>query len=92
MLAAVMRWNAALNAERQRALAQAIGEPNRNAADQIAELIADLGQPATLRSFHIKREDLETIAQRALDYPNLRANPRSVTSTVQVREILELAW
>ncbi len=92
MLPAVMRWNAAVNAERQKALAKAIGEPDRNAADQVAELIADLGQPGTLRSINIKREDLETIAQRALDYPNLRANPRSVTSAEQVREILELAW
>lgn len=92
MLPAVMRWNAPVNADRQMALSQAMGAPDRPAADLVAELIAELGQPGTLRAVNIRRDQLPELARRALDYPNLRANPRPVTTVEQVSEILEIAW
>ncbi|HEY0479965.1 MAG TPA: iron-containing alcohol dehydrogenase [Kofleriaceae bacterium] len=92
MLPAVLAWNAAVNHERQRALSEAMGAPDRLASALIAELIATLGQPGSLRAVGISRADLDVIAERALAYPPLRINPRPVTTAAQVKEILELAW
>jgi alcohol dehydrogenase class IV len=40
----------------------------------------------------IKREDLDGLARRALDYYPVKANPRPIAGAADVREILELAW
>jgi maleylacetate reductase len=92
MLPPVLRWNAAMDGDRQRALSEAMGAPGRPAADLVGELVAALGQPGSLRAVGIRREDLDVIAERALGYPQVRANPRPITTAAQVREILELAW
>jgi len=92
MLPAVLAWNAAVNADRQRALSEAMAAPERSASELIAELVARLDQPGSLRAVGIARDDLDAIAERALSYPMLRVNPRPVTTAAQVREILELAW
>jgi maleylacetate reductase len=92
MLPAVLTWNAAANADRQRALSEAMGAPDRPAAVLVADLIASLDQPGSLRAVGIRREDLEVIAERALGYPPVRMNPRPIETAAQVREILELAW
>ncbi len=92
MLPAVLRWNAAVNSERQRALSEAMGAPGRPAHELIAELIAQLGQPGNLRSVGLRREQLDELAQRALVYPPVLANPRPIRAVADVREILEIAW
>ncbi len=92
MLPAVMRWNAAHNAERQRALSEVMGSERQPAADLVASLIEQLGQPGNLRAVHISRDDLPRIAERAMDYPTVLANPRPIRTPADVREILELAW
>jgi maleylacetate reductase len=92
MLPAVLRWNAAVNGERQRALSQAMGAPDRPAHELIAELIAKLGQPGNLRAVGLRREQLDELAQRSLVYPPVLANPRPIKTVAEVREILELAW
>jgi maleylacetate reductase len=84
----VLTWNAAVNGERQRALSAAMGAPDRPAS----ELVAALDQPGSLRAVGIRRDDLDTIAERALAYPPVKANPRRIETPAQVREILELAW
>lgn len=92
MLPAVLRWNATVNAQRQRALSEAMGAPQRPAHELVAELIAALGQPGNLRAVGIRRDQLDELAQRALVYPPVLANPRPIKSVADVREILELAW
>lgn len=92
MLSPVLRWNAAVNRERQRALAAAMDAPERNAADLVAELVAGLGQPGTLRAVGIKRENFDEIAERSLTYAPVQKNPRPIRSPADVKEILELAW
>lgn len=92
MLPAVLTWNAAVNGERQRALSEAMGAPDRPAAELVAELVAALGQPGSLRAVGLRREDLDVVAERALSYPPVRMNPRPIDTAAQVREILELAW
>jgi maleylacetate reductase len=92
MLPPVLRWNAAVNADRQRVLSEAMGAPDRSAADLVAELVKGLDQPGSLRAVNIKREDLDEIAVRALTYGPVQANPRPIRSAADVKEILLLAW
>jgi maleylacetate reductase len=92
MLPAVLRWNSSFNAERQRALSAAMDAPTRPAADLIAQLIASLDQPTTLRDVGIKRENFDDIATRALTYGPVQKNPKPIRTKEDVREILELAW
>jgi maleylacetate reductase len=92
MLPAVLRWNAAVNGGRQKALAAAMGAPDRPAHELVKELIAGLDQPTSLRAVGIKRENLDEIAKRALSYHPVQVNPRPVRTTADVMEILELAW
>jgi maleylacetate reductase len=92
MLHAVLKWNAAVNAERQKALTEAMGAPGRSASDLVRELVAGLDQPTTLRAVGIKRENLDEIARRALSYHPVQVNPRPIKTVDDVKEILEIAW
>lgn len=92
MLPAVLRWNAKVNGQRQRGLSKAMGAPDRQAGDLVAELVAKLDQPGNLRAVGIKRENLDELAKRSLGYKPVKVNPRPVRSVEDVREILELAW
>lgn len=92
LLPAVLRWNAEVNAERQRALSEAMGQPGRPAHEAVAELVAALGLPGSLRAVGIEYRQLDELAERALNFPPVRANPRPITSAAEVRQILELAW
>jgi maleylacetate reductase len=92
MLPAVLKWNAAVNAERQKALSAAMGQPGRAAGDLVRELVAGLDQPVTLRAVGIARENLDEIARRSLGYQPVQLNPRPIKTVDDVKEILELAW
>ena len=92
MLHAVLKWNAAVNGGRQKALSEAMGAPGRPASDLVRELVAGLDQPTTLRAVGIKRENLDEIARRALSYQPVKLNPRPIKTADDVKEILELAW
>jgi maleylacetate reductase len=92
LLPAVLRWNAAVNADRQAALSEAMGAPGRPAADLVAELIALLGQPGRLRDVGLHAAQLDELARRAMAFPPLAANPRPIRAVADVREILDLAW
>ncbi len=92
MLPAVLRWNASFNGERQRALSAAMGAPDRPAGDLVAELVQRIGQPGNLRALGIKREDLDTIAEKAMTYAPVRRNPKKISGPADVREILDIAW
>ena len=92
MLPAVLRWNAAVNADRQTALSEVMGAPERPTGDLIAELVAGLEQPGSLRAVDITRDDIPNIAERAMAYAPVRRNPRPITGPEDVTEILEIAW
>jgi alcohol dehydrogenase class IV len=87
-----MRYNAAVNAERQTMVAAAMGGPDRPAADVIEALVADLGQPTRLRDVGAKREQFDAIASSSLDNLFVRSNPRPITDAGQIKEILQAAW
>jgi maleylacetate reductase len=92
MLPAVLRWNVDFNGERQKALSVAMGQPGRPAGDLVAELVQRIGQPGNLRALGIKRENLPDIAERAMTYAPVRRNPKKISGSADVMEILEIAW
>jgi maleylacetate reductase len=91
MLPAVMRWNKAVNRERQGLVAAAMGHPNEDAADVLDQFIAGLGMPRSLGAVRIGRESFDKMAEQAMGTPWVPRNPRPITGPAQVREILELA-
>ena len=88
----MLRRNAVFNGERQRALSAALGAPERPARELMADLIRLLGQPGTLREVGLHEDQLADLAQRALVYPPVQANPQPIRGADDVREILALAW
>ena len=62
MLPHVMRFNEEATRDKQKLIAEAMGRPRVPAADAVAEWIAALGQPTTLRAVGVKREQLPQIA------------------------------
>jgi maleylacetate reductase len=92
LLPAVLRWNNAVNRSRQRDLSEAMGRPEKPTANLLADLIASLDLPGSLRAVRIGREDFDEIAHLALSYPAVRQNPRPIRDEEDIKEILELAW
>jgi alcohol dehydrogenase class IV len=92
MLPHVMRYNEAFTGDKQKLVAAALGKPALSGADAVAELIAALGQPATLRAVNVKREHLPKVVEGALKNSWVRVNPRPIRSGGDVMQILEAAW
>jgi maleylacetate reductase len=92
MLPAVMQWNTETLGTRYQALAAAMDKPDVPAWQSVRELIRSLGMPCTLRDVGIRREDLDELATRALDYQPVLLNPRKIETTADVMEILEIAF
>jgi maleylacetate reductase len=91
-LPAVLRWNAAVNAERQRKVSDVMGQPDREPARLVAELVARLGLPGRLRDVGIRREDFRAISEHTMHDPPIRSNPRPIERAEDIEAILELAW
>lgn len=92
MLPAVMRWNAVVNGARQAALSEAMGAPGRPAGDVLAELVAGLGVPGSLRAAGLTEADLPLLAAKAMGYGPVRRNPRPIAGPEDVTEILKIAF
>lgn len=92
MLPHVMRFNHAVNAERQQRVSEALGRPDQAAADVLAELIAALGLPGTLRAVGVKADMLDRIAADSMHDRMLRSNPRKIDDPATVRQLLDAAW
>ncbi len=88
----VLRWNGATTGERQKQLSAAMARPDMSAADAVAELVADLGLPTRLRDVGIRHDQLEAIAGEAAKHPVVLSNPKPVTGTADVLQILDAAW
>jgi maleylacetate reductase len=92
MLPHVLRFNAAVNGERQRRLAEAMGDASRPAAEQVAELVASLGLPGRLRDANVPRELLPRIAEESMHDIWIKTNPRLIAGPPDVLALLEAAW
>ena len=92
MLPHVMRFNFAVNGERQKLVSEALGRPGEPAADVIGALIAELGLPRTLRDVGVRAEMLDRIAEESMHDRWIHTNPRKIDGPAVVRQLLDVAW
>ncbi|QFU75382.1 maleylacetate reductase [Halioglobus maricola] len=92
MLPAVLRYNAEVSGERDGWIAEALGKPESSAADAVLALVRRLGLPDSLKAAGVRKEQFEQMATAALPSYFVRNNPREITETSQIMEILEMAW
>jgi maleylacetate reductase len=92
MLPHVLRFNHAVNADRQALVSDALGDRDAPAADLVAGLIADLGLPSRLRDVGVKEEQLDRIAELSMHDRWIHTNPRKIDGPPVVRELLNAAW
>lgn len=91
MLPHVLRWNAAVNADRQAVLAGVLGQQGRPLADVIHDLIGKLGVPQRLRDDGVREDQLGAIADLALTNFRVKANPRPFDRDAMLA-VLRAAW
>jgi len=93
MLPAVMRWNKTDqdNAGRQALVAEAMGQPGKDASEVLDAFIRALGLPRSLQDVRIGPEHFDRIAEMAMATPWVPRNPRRIDAPAQVREILLMA-
>jgi maleylacetate reductase len=92
MMPHVLRFNHPVRAERQRWISEALGQPDRPAADVVADLIAELGLPQTLRDVQVPSDMLDLIAENAMHDHMVLTNPRPIDGPGTVRQLLDQAW
>jgi maleylacetate reductase len=92
MLPHVLRFNEPVNAERQAAVSEALGHPGVKAGDAVADLIAGLGLPQTLRDVGVGRDQLDEIARESMHDRWVHTNPRKIDGPEVVRTLLDAAW
>ena len=90
LLAAVLDWNEAVNAQAQARVAAALGAPT--AAAGVRALLRDLGLPSRLRDVGMAEDQLANIAETSVQNRWVRTNPRPIANSADVRAILEAAW
>ncbi len=91
MLPSVMRWNKSANADRQKLVSAAMGQPDADAGDLLDAFIAGLDMPRSLGAVNIGPEHYTRISEQAMGTPWIPRNPRKIDGPAQVREILALA-
>jgi len=90
-LHAALAWNEPVNADRQRAVAEAFGRPGERASTAMRSFVESLGLPTQLGQVGIRRDDLPAIAGSWDGGGPLAANPRPVGGAKDVVELLSLA-
>ena len=88
-LPSVLRFNKPATADKQRSISEALGAPDREAADLVADLIDDLGMPSRLHLVGVKREDFPLAARNAMLDRWVHSNPRKLSGPEDVVKILE---
>lgn len=91
MLPSVLRWNLAVNDDRQKRVSEAFGKPDMAAADLVANLVASLGLPGRLSEVGVGKDRFREIAEKSMHDRAVLNNPRPIKGPEQVMEILELA-
>ncbi len=91
MLPTVLRWNEPVNADRQRIIAAAFGQPDRPAWQVVHEFIAGLGLPRSLAAVGVTEQHYDAVAKASMLDHYIHTNPRPIHGTAEVMEILRLA-
>ncbi|MSQ20570.1 MAG: iron-containing alcohol dehydrogenase [Betaproteobacteria bacterium] len=90
-LHAVLRWNAMVNAERQREVAKAFGNAGQLGGAAVEQFVRGLGLPSRLSQIGIAATDIPMIAARYDGTGPIKMNPRPVHGPADLIEILSLA-
>lgn len=91
MLPSVLRWNLPANAERQKRVGEAFGNPDAAAGDLVEGLVKALGLPGRLSEVGVGKDRFREIAEKSMHDRAVLNNPRPIKGPEQVMEILELA-
>lgn len=91
MLPSVLRWNLPANAERQKRVGEAFGNPDAPVGDLVEGLVKSLGLPGRLSEVGVGRDRFREIAEKSMHDRAVLNNPRPIKGPEQVMEILELA-
>lgn len=99
MLPHVMRFNADAARGPLGRLAQQVGDVNADGTGdvealvtRIESLVKRLELPSRLRDTQLTKELIPVIAERSLTDTGITGNPRQVTSSDEILELLEAAW
>ena len=92
MLPHVLRFNQSVNAAQQQRVSEALGHPDKPACEVVAELVAQLGLPRTLREVGVPAPMLDLIARNAMHDRLIHTNPRKIHGPEDVWRILDAAW
>jgi maleylacetate reductase len=91
MLPAVLRYNEAVNVERQAMVAEAFGRAGESAWRVVHEFVAGMGLPRSLAEVNVTAEKFETVAKAAMLDHYLHTNPRPIHGVDDIMEILRMA-
>ncbi|MGV7216666.1 iron-containing alcohol dehydrogenase [Bradyrhizobium sp. UFLA05-112] len=91
MMPSVLRYNRPATEAAQKAVAAALGRPERDASEAFAEFIAELGLPRTLAEVGVTEDRFELIGKNAMLSIFTRANPQPIREPGDVIKILKLA-
>lgn len=91
MMPGILEFNEPVTAEAQKALARALGQPDKSASEAFRAFCKSLGLPTSLREVNVSEDQFELIAQNTMTEFFIFSNPRSVTTPAGVLEILKLA-
>ena len=92
MLPYVLDYNESVNADRQREVATALGQPGARASVILDALIRDLGMPRHLRDVGVAEDDLPRLAENCMLDDWTFSNPRPISTPDQIMEILRAAY
>jgi maleylacetate reductase len=90
-LAATLEWNEAVNAERQRAVAEKLGRPGARPCDVMRDFVRSLGLPTRLGDIGIGADRIPELARQYDGTGPIATNPRPVRGADDLAEILKLA-
>ena len=92
MLPYVLDFNAQVNSQRQREVSAAMGRPEKRASEVLDDFIRGLGMPRRLREVKIEEADLLRLAQNCMLDDWTYSNPRPISRSEEVLEILRAAY
>jgi maleylacetate reductase len=90
-LPAVLRWNEAVDRERQQFVARTMGVTSGTPADAVKDLCRRFGLPTRPARVGIARDLYRAVAEDTMRDPGVRANPRPIKGPEDIVEILALA-
>ena len=92
MLPYVLDFNASVNGDHQREVAAAMGRPAKPASEVLDDFIRGLGMPRRLREVGVEEADLPRLAKNCMLDDWTYSNPRPISSSEEVMEILRAAY